>query len=68
MCKSCTPGLPMVPLCIIGEARTHDNGKLLFKIATEDGEALLLIKIKGIKEEYYLPISELNAFIMANAV
>lgn len=68
MSKSCTPGLPMVPLCIIGEARTHDSGKLLFKIATEGSEVLLLIKIKGIKDEYYLSINELNAFIMANAV
>lgn len=52
---------------IIGEARTHDNGKLLFKIATEGSEALLLIKIKGHKDEYYLYIRELNDFIMANA-
>lgn len=68
MSKSYTPGLPMKPLCIIGEARARNNGKLLFRIATEGNEALLLIKIKGIEDEYCLPVRELNAFIMANMV
>lgn len=49
-------------LRIIGEARTSDHGKLLFKIAVNGAEVFLLIKTKGNKNEYRISIRDLTAF------
>ena len=63
MYKSDVPKPSTQSLDIIAEVRTCDNGKLLFQIAVENGEASLLIKRKGDKSVYHIPVRDLNALI-----
>lgn len=46
---------------IVGEVRTCDKGKLLFRIAEISGETMLLIKIKGNSCIYCCNLTWLNS-------
>lgn len=46
---------------VLAEARTPDQDKLLFQVADNGTEPLLLIKPKGIRTVYGLPMSALIA-------
>lgn len=44
---------------LIEDIRAKDTGKLLFRIGKKGNEYYLLIKPKGMKTEYHIPVNEL---------
>lgn len=57
-----TFGCMKPPLRVIGEVRTADSGKLLFQLADNGGEAVIMLKLRGIETVYCLPINTLSTF------
>lgn len=61
----CPPGCLQNRYRILGEARTADNGKLLFQVADNGKEVVILLKPKGSDCIYCCAIHELSCFINA---
>lgn len=59
----CTLGCTRNRCRILGEVRTADSGKLLFQVADNGGEAVILLKPRGSDCVYCCTIHELSCFI-----
>lgn len=63
MKTDCTFGCVGRSYRVLGEVRTSDSGKLLFQVADNGSEAVILLKPRGTEKVYCFPLSDLSSFI-----